>query len=111
MSTAPARTSNAAVVAAARELLEASGLAAVTMQAVAVRVGVRGPSLYKRFPSRGALIAAIATLTLQDLSALLAPLGREPDPEAGLRSVALARARSPWLAVPSRTPIRGPTSS
>jgi len=90
VSPAAARTSDAQVVAAGRDLLEASGLAAVTMQAVAARVGVRGPSLYKRFASRGALIAAIGTLTLQDLGQQLAPLGSDPDPEAGLRSVALA---------------------
>ncbi len=90
MSPAPARTSNAEVVAAARALLEAGGLGAVTMQAVALRVGVRAPSLYKRFPSRGALIAAIATATLDDLGERLAPLSHEPDAAAGLRELALA---------------------
>ena len=96
MSPAPARTSNAEIVVAGRELLEAGGLGAVTMQAVAARVGVRAPSLYKRFPSRGALIAAIATATLEELGEQLAPLSRESDAAAGLRELALTYRAFAW---------------
>ena len=59
MSPARARTSQTDIVAAGRELLEAGGLDAVTMQAIADRVGIRAPSLYKRFSGRGDLIAAV----------------------------------------------------
>ncbi len=59
MSPARARTSSEEIIAAGRALLESGGLEAVTMQAVAQRVGVRAPSLYKRVPGRAALIAAI----------------------------------------------------
>jgi AcrR family transcriptional regulator len=90
VSPARARTSNVEVVAAGRALLEAGGLDAVTMQAVAAQVGVRAPSLYKRFPSRGALLAAIATATLEELGERLAPMSRDPDAAAGLRALALA---------------------
>jgi AcrR family transcriptional regulator len=96
VSPARARTSNAEIVAAGRELLEAGGLGAVTMQGVAAQVGVRAPSLYKRFPSRGALIAAIATATLDELEQLLAPLRHDPDPAAGLRAAALAYRAFAW---------------
>jgi AcrR family transcriptional regulator len=96
VSPAPARTSNAEIVAAGRALLEAGGLGAVTMQAVAARVGVRAPSLYKRFPNRGALIAAIATATLDELEQRLAPLNHEPDAAAGLRELALAYRAFAW---------------
>jgi AcrR family transcriptional regulator len=88
MSPARARTSLTEIVGAGRALLEAGGLDAVTMQAVAERVGVRAPSLYKRLPNRDALIAAIGASAFDDLGRELAPLSRDPDPAAGLRSVA-----------------------
>jgi AcrR family transcriptional regulator len=90
VSPAIARTSHAAIVGAGRDLLEAGGPGTVTMQAVAERVGVRAPSLYKRFSSRDALIAAIASATLDDLGEALAPPSSDPDPAAGLRAVAVA---------------------
>jgi AcrR family transcriptional regulator len=90
VSPARARTSAAEIVAAGRELLEARGLDAVTMQAVAERVGVRAPSLYKRFPNRAGLIAAIAGAALQDLHRPLAEATRQSDPATGLRSAAAA---------------------
>jgi AcrR family transcriptional regulator len=88
VSPAPARTSLPQIVAAGRDILEAGGLDAVTMQAVAERVGVRAPSLYKRLPSRGALIAAIAASASEELRKLLLPPSGDPDPSAGLRGVA-----------------------
>jgi AcrR family transcriptional regulator len=96
VSPAHARTSNAEIVAAGRELLEAGGLGAVTMQAVAARVGVRAPSLYKRFPSRDALIAAISTATLKELGERLAPLSRGSDALVGLRALALDYRAFAW---------------
>lgn len=47
------------IVAAAREVLESEGLAALTMRNVAARLGIRAPSLYKHFPDKDALEAAI----------------------------------------------------
>ena len=90
MSPARARTSTTELVAAGREILEARGLDAVTMHAVGERVGVRGPSLYKRFPSRAALISAIGAAALDDLGRRIEPLSAGPDPAAGLRSIAAA---------------------
>jgi AcrR family transcriptional regulator len=59
------------------------------MQAVADRVGVRAPSLYKRFSGRGDLIAAIGASVLDDLGDELAPFsGLEP--ADGLRATAAA---------------------
>jgi len=90
VSPARARTSVVEIVIAGRELLEAGGLDAVTMQAVAERVGVRAPSLYKRLPNRAALIAAIGAAAFDDLGRQITPLSRGPDPAAGLHSVAAA---------------------
>jgi len=64
----PDRTSLDAIVIAARDLLEREGLAALTMNAVAQRVGVRAPSLYKRVESRDRLIQLVAEATLTELA-------------------------------------------
>ncbi|WP_152191460.1 TetR/AcrR family transcriptional regulator [Georgenia satyanarayanai] len=67
----PNRTTNAKVVTAAREILESAGPAGLTMQAVAARVGVRAPSLYKRFHDRDALLTAVVAATVDDLGTRL----------------------------------------
>jgi AcrR family transcriptional regulator len=86
----PDRTSLAEIVAAAREILERDGLAAVTMQAVAKRVGVRAPSLYKRVDSRNALIELVAKTAVTELGhridAAAAPASTDPNTE--LRAIA-----------------------
>ncbi|WP_194421609.1 TetR/AcrR family transcriptional regulator [Microbacterium abyssi] len=64
----PERTSKAAIVAAGREILESDGPAGLTMQAVATRVGVRAPSLYKRIRNRDALLTAVAEATIDELT-------------------------------------------
>jgi AcrR family transcriptional regulator len=67
----PDRTSLDAIVLAASDLLEQDGLAALTMQAVAHRVGVRAPSLYKRVQGRDRLIQLVAEATLTELATRL----------------------------------------
>jgi len=90
MSPARARTSRAAIVAAARDLLEADGLEAVTMATVAARVGVKPPSLYKHVRDRAALLAALATDTTEELGRVLAQVDDSPaePPEIRLRALA-----------------------
>lgn len=75
----PDKTSIGAIVLAAREILEHSGLAGLTMQAVALRVGVRAPSLYKRVQSRDDLLQLVAEATLSDLAACLDNAPGPPD--------------------------------
>ena len=60
----------------------------MTMQAVADAVGVRAPSLYKRFASRGALIRAIADDVAAELGAAAAPALEIDDPAEAIRVVA-----------------------
>jgi AcrR family transcriptional regulator len=67
----PDRTSLDAIVLATRDLLEKDGLAGLTMQAVAHRVGVRAPSLYKRVQSRDKLIQLVAEASLIELAGRL----------------------------------------
>ncbi|HEU0182637.1 MAG TPA: WHG domain-containing protein [Agromyces mariniharenae] len=88
----PDRTSLAEIVDAGRELLERDGLDGLTMQAVATRVGVRAPSLYKRVSNRDALITLVADATLRELGDSIdaAPDARDGDPRARLRAMARA---------------------
>jgi len=68
----PARTSIEEIVAAGRRVVVTDGLDGLTMQRVAELAGVRAPSLYKRVPSRAALVRLVAEDLLRDLSAALA---------------------------------------
>lgn len=71
----PERTSIEEIVSAGREILETTGPAGLTMQAVATRVGVRAPSLYKRVRDRDALLAAVAAASIDALTARLEAAG------------------------------------
>jgi len=82
----PDRTSLDAIVAAACELLETDGLAGLTMNAVAARVGVRAPSLYKRVQGRDRLIQLVAEATLTDLAERLRTTTDPVELAGGLRA-------------------------
>jgi len=88
MSPARARTSRDAILVAARQVLETGGIEALTMQAVADRVGVRAPSLYKHVADRAALLQAVTDAVMADLVASLAIPRPDPDPRTDLRRVA-----------------------
>lgn len=68
---APDKTSLEEIVQAACALLESDGLSGITMKAVAQRVGVRAPSLYKRVQDRDDLIRLVAEASLTDLAGRL----------------------------------------
>ncbi|MFF2496287.1 TetR/AcrR family transcriptional regulator [Agromyces sp. NPDC058064] len=78
----PERTSLDAILTAGREILEAEGLGGLTMQAVADRVGVRAPSLYKRVRNRGELVRSIAAATVAELGDRLEAPGEPSEPRA-----------------------------
>jgi len=101
MSPARARTSRAAIIEAARQLLEVGGLEALSMTGVAERVGVKAPSLYKHFGDRSELLAALATEVALGLGRTVAVAAEQPgaDPPAQLRAIAAAY-RSFVLAAP-----------
>ena len=58
------------LVAEARGLLEEEGPATLTMRRLADRVGIRAPSLYKHFPDKAALEAAVIATGLEDAAAV-----------------------------------------
>ena len=70
MPTVP-KTSTAEILAAARTILEEHGEESLTMQAVAHRVGIRGPSLYKRFADKNAILAALDEETFDRIAEAL----------------------------------------
>jgi AcrR family transcriptional regulator len=84
----PDRTSLDEIVQAGRDLLESAGMARLTMQAVADRVGVRAPSLYKRVRSRDDLVRLIAEATIRDLGQRLATVRTGADPRRDLAELA-----------------------
>jgi AcrR family transcriptional regulator len=61
----------ASILAAARDLLEADGEAAVTMRAIAARLGIRAPSLYKHFADKAAIEVGLIAIGFEELAAAL----------------------------------------
>jgi AcrR family transcriptional regulator len=77
---AHAKTSDRDICQAVRQLLESGGEAALSMQAIAAAVGIRAPSLYKRFVNRTDLLAAAAEDALRELAELLRNSAPASDP-------------------------------
>ncbi|MFK4789446.1 TetR/AcrR family transcriptional regulator [Microbacterium sp. ZW T5_56] len=68
---APTKVRSDELIAAASAQLEEGGLASLTMAAVATRLGVRAPSLYKHVRDRDGLIALVRSQAFSELSAAL----------------------------------------
>ena len=83
-----AETRHEQAVAEARALLEEHGPAGLTMRRLGQRLGIRAPSLYKHFPNKAALEAA---LMAEGLSEMARALEAAPPGIAGL-----ARAYRGW---------------
>ncbi|MFF7474824.1 WHG domain-containing protein [Streptomyces sp. NPDC008092] len=67
------------IVAAARELLEESGPAVLTMRTLADRLGIKAPSLYKHFPDKHAVeVELVAQMLEESAAALEAAASRTP---------------------------------
>jgi AcrR family transcriptional regulator len=79
------------ILAAARTLLEGGGPEAVTMRAIAEKLGIQAPSLYKHFPDKSALEAALVALGFVEQAEAFDVAGRSRNPLAPL-----ARAYRAW---------------
>ena len=96
-----ARTQRAVdVAAAARTILEAEGSGAVTMRRVAESLGIKAPSLYKHFPDKGALEAALIEDALAEMGAVLHAALARPGRHAPVAAL-LAAYRTEALAHPN----------
>ena len=67
--------------------MEKEGLADLTMQAVAVRVGVRAPSLYKRVRNRDDLVRLVVEAIVRDLAERLDAVTAGGDARGDLREL------------------------
>src|SRR4051812_24199003 len=84
----PSRTSLEDIVAAGRALVTAGGPDALTMQAVAEKVGVRAPSLYKRVRDRSALLRLVVEDGLRELGIAMDAAANSGDAATDLRALA-----------------------
>lgn len=65
------------IVGAARKLADRDGLEALTLRRLAAELGMQAPSLYKHFPDKAALLAALAADVSSELGRLLAVWSQE----------------------------------
>jgi len=85
---AVAKTSERQIVTAARKLIAREGVAALSMQAVALAVGVQAPSLYKHVADRKALVHAVVLDVVAELQRLLEAAATTGEDESDLRAMA-----------------------
>ncbi|MFJ9564837.1 TetR/AcrR family transcriptional regulator [Streptomyces fuscichromogenes] len=71
------------IVAAARDLLEESGPAVLTMRTLADRLGIKAPSLYKHFPDKHAVEVELIAQMLEESAAALEAAEPGPRDSAG----------------------------
>jgi len=79
------------IVTAAAALLDETGTEqAVTLRAVARRVGIAAPSIYAHFPDRHAILLAVVQDAFAELADVLRAAARETDAVARLRAACTA---------------------
>jgi len=72
------------IVAAAADLLEGEGAQALSMRRIAERLGMRAPSLYRHFPDKRSIEAALVSQGFRDLAARFAQASGDGDPAAAI---------------------------
>jgi AcrR family transcriptional regulator len=83
----------AALIAAARELLAQDGTEALSLRAVARRVGVSAMAPYRHFPDKEALLAAVAADGFRDFAAALKAADLSVPPDQALLEQGVAYVR------------------
>ncbi len=90
MSPARAKATTDEIVAAALDLIARNGGEALSLNAVAEAVGIRAPSLYKRFSNRAALMNAARDRVLVELAGRLRDAQRHKRGSAAIKAMAAA---------------------
>jgi AcrR family transcriptional regulator len=72
------------IVAAATDLLESEGPEGLSMRAVATRVGVKAPSLYKHFPDKESIEAAVIAEGFREVAVVFSDAVSGADPLGSL---------------------------
>ncbi|MDB5509340.1 MAG: TetR/AcrR family transcriptional regulator [Hyphomicrobiales bacterium] len=90
MSPAIAKTSETEILAAARQLVRQNGVDGLSMRDVAEAVGIRAPSLYKRFDDREALLRAVRAQVQEEFEAVLVKAAEGHPPAQALTKIAHA---------------------
>ena len=81
----PVRPRAAAIVVAAREILESEGIEALTMRRLGEAVGIRAPSLYRHFPDKAAVEIVLLEAGFDELTdAVEAAMERDGESLAAL---------------------------
>ncbi|WP_180970151.1 TetR/AcrR family transcriptional regulator [Deinococcus planocerae] len=86
----PAKLSPEAILQTALDLLEGGGEEALNMRSLAERLGVRPSSLYRHYPDRAALVAALEDRAALALDGALREASRDRPPGEALRAAAHA---------------------
>jgi AcrR family transcriptional regulator len=95
-----------AIVAAARALAAESGMAAVQIAPVAARAGVAAGTVYRYFPSKTELVAAVMAVSKREIAAVRAAADAAPGPLSALAAAvttfaarALHQRRLAWAVI------------
>jgi len=83
----PTPTTAASILAAARDLLDRKGIAAVAMRPVAEKCGITPMAIYRHFADRASLLNAVANAGFQDLATQLQSIHLKGDVEHRLLQV------------------------
>lgn len=90
MSPAIAKTTDRDIVSAARRIIRRRGVEGLALRDVAEAVGIRAPSLYKRFDDKAALLKAVKDDALLQLEAALRKAGQGHPPALAFTRMAAA---------------------
>jgi AcrR family transcriptional regulator len=77
----------ASIVVAARRIVEGEGIDALTMRRLATEVGIQAPSLYKHFPTKRAVEAALIAEALLEVGDSLHAAVKAPGPGGVVKSL------------------------